>query len=89
MPPEPGSPQARRRKLFSLADHIGLSRDQRIEFARAMLWRDIKSWQSLDDAQVDRLLDALEGWVLIEHIRTQEGRPSGDGSTLAPQPRQS
>lgn len=88
MASQPGSAQARRRKAFKLADDIGLDRDQRIEFARALLWRDITSWSNLEPEQVDRLLDAMEGWVFIEHIRTQEGLSSGGGSTLGPPRRQ-
>ncbi len=65
----PGSPAARRRKLFRLADDLTLTRDERIELSRVILWRDIDSWKQLDDAQVGRMLDALEGgekiiWLL-------------------------
>jgi hypothetical protein len=69
MSPDPGSSEARRRKLFQLADELSLTRDERIELSRAILWRDIMSWKDLTDEQMDRLLDALEGaekviWLL-------------------------
>lgn len=89
MPSAPGSPQARRRKLFSLADELGLNRDDRIELSRCLLWRDITSWSSLTPEQIDRLLDALEGYVLVKFLLTHPGaRPSRDGSTPGPPPRQ-
>ena len=84
---EVGTPAARRRKLFVLADHIGLTRDERIEFSKAMLWRDLTSWSSLTDAQVDRLLDALEGYVLVQHTLMNRAGCASDGRTVrAPQP---
>jgi hypothetical protein len=65
MGPEVGTPAARRRKLFALADSIGLDREERIEISRAILWRDITSWSNLTPEQVDRMLDALEGYSKI------------------------
>lgn len=62
MPPEsPGSPEARRRKLFVLAAELDLSYEERLELASTILWRDVLSWRDLDDQQVGRMLDALEG----------------------------
>lgn len=63
-------PATRRRKLFVIADEIGLLRQERIELAEAILWRDVGSWSVLTDEQVGRLLDALEGyqkvrWLLV------------------------
>lgn len=67
-----GEPQTdRRRKLFLLADEVGLSRDDRIELAQYLLRRDITSWKQLDEAQVCRLLDALEGHQLISELAAQ------------------
>jgi hypothetical protein len=57
--------QARRRKLFLLAAKFDLTRDERIELAQYLLRRDITSWKQLSDAQVCRLLDALEGTELV------------------------
>ena len=63
-----GTREARRRKLFVLADEIGLTRDERVELARVILWRDIESWAGLTDEQVGRLLDAMEGFEKIVHL---------------------
>lgn len=67
----PGSFEARRLKLFALAEHLGLLRDDRIELAKAILHRDIITWRQLDALQVDRLLDALEGAILVAEIYRQ------------------
>ena len=60
---------AKRRKMFHLAAELGLDRDERIELTQYLLRRDIESWKDLTAAQVDRVLDALEGahlvWALI------------------------
>lgn len=56
---------ARRKKLFAVAGELGLTTDERIELARAVLWRDIDSWADLSDEQVDRLLDCFEGYEKI------------------------
>ena len=67
---EVDTPAARRRKLFVWADTLGLTRDERIEFSRYLLRRDIISWRTLDDDQVLRLLDAMEGAHLyLELVR--------------------
>ena len=58
--------EARRRRLFALAGEIGLTRDERLEIATYLLRRDITSWKQLDDDQRSRLLDALEGYQLVE-----------------------
>lgn len=71
-----GTPSARRRKLFVLSDQIGLDRDERIEIARVILWRDITSWGNLDDAQVDRLLDVLEGYAVVNWTLTNRAVPA-------------
>ena len=56
-----GTAQARRKKLFVLARGLDLSHEERLELASAILWRDVLSWRDLDDDQVVRMLDALEG----------------------------
>lgn len=60
------SPQ--QRKLFLLADELGLGRAERLELASYMLRRTITSWRQLDDVQVARMLDALEGYQLIRDL---------------------
>jgi hypothetical protein len=66
--PESGNADARRRKLFHLADLVGLSREERIELAQIMLRRDITSWKQLDDDQIVRMLDALEGYEKVKFL---------------------
>lgn len=60
--------ESKRRKAFQLAADLGLDRDDRIELARVLLWRDITSWGQLSDSQVARILDALEGFTLVAHL---------------------
>ena len=56
-----------RRKAFSLAKRLGMSRDERIELAQMLLADEaIESWSDLTDPQALRLLDGLEGFVLIQ-----------------------
>ena len=59
---------ARRRKLFVLAKEIGLTPEERLELASKILWRDVQTWADLDDAQVLRLLDAMEGYESISQL---------------------
>ena len=63
-----GTPAAKRKKMFALADSIGLERDERIELSKAILWRDITSWKHLSDEQVVRILDALEGFEKVRWL---------------------
>lgn len=60
-----------RRKLFQRAGELGLTKDERIDLAQYLLRRDITSWKHLDEAQVLRLLDALEGFELVVEILNQ------------------
>jgi hypothetical protein len=71
----PRIPGERRRKLHVYADQIGMSTAERIELAEMLLRRDITSWKQLDDAQVDRMLDAMEGFLLVSYqlsLRTED-----------------
>lgn len=61
--------QSRRKKVHALARTLGLSRDDRMDFAQMLLWRDISSWNELTGEQIDRLLDALEGYVLVAYLK--------------------
>lgn len=69
----PQSPQLR--KLYLLVAEIGLTREERIDLSCYLLRRDITSWKHLDNAQVLRLLDALEGWHLVEELLAQRPPP--------------
>ena len=68
---------AKRVKLFVYADAFGLTRDERIGLAEMILRRDIGSWKNLTDAQVDRMLDALEGCALVMHLMQQRSPVHG------------
>lgn len=62
--------EARRRKLMMLAKEIfgddDRARQERMELASYLLRRDVTTWSTLDDAQRSRLLDALEGYQLVD-----------------------
>lgn len=58
-----------KKKLFQRAQELGLERGERLELACYLLRRDITSWKNLDEAQVLRLLDALEGYELITNLK--------------------
>lgn len=85
---ERASQSEKRRKLFVWADEIGLEREERLAIASYLLRRDITSWKQLDDAQVDRLLDALEGHHLVSELLSQRivpARPERPPSATAEQ----
>lgn len=64
-------PQSNKRvKAYTLAKELGLDRDDRIEMAKVLLWRDITSWKQLSDSQMERILDALEGYLLVTHLHS-------------------
>lgn len=54
-----------RRKLYLLCSELGLNRVERLEVAEYLLKRDISSFDSLDDEQVLRMLDAFNGALLV------------------------
>lgn len=65
--------EARRRKMFVLRDQLGLDNDDLRELAEILLRRDIDSLTLLDDAQVTRMLDALEGAEKVAYLRRMKG----------------
>lgn len=70
--------EARRRKMFALIAEIGLTREERIELAEMLLHHDVASYKDLDDAQRCRILDALEGYVMVDVLLALRP-PSGSG----------
>lgn len=66
--------------MYAMAkQEIGLRDEERMELACAILWRDITSWKQLEDAQVIRMLDAMEGfekivWLLANRSGAEEGQ---------------
>lgn len=63
--------------MHMLAKEIGLTRSERMDLAEMLLRRDITSWKQLDDVQQCRILDALEGWMLIDVLLSLRP-PSGE-----------
>jgi hypothetical protein len=68
MPDEDAAP-ARRRKAYSLATTLKMSRQDRLDFAEVLLWQDVASWGDLGDPEICRLLDAMEGFVFLTALR--------------------
>lgn len=63
------------KKAHALAKEIGLNRQDRIDLANMILpGKTVESWVELDDADFGRVLDALEGFLLITHL-LREARP--------------
>lgn len=54
-----------------LAKRYKLSRAERLELSAVLLWRDVESWNDLTDAEIVRVLDAFEGFALINHLMTR------------------
>lgn len=57
-----------RRKAMHYADLYGLERSERLEIAEMILRRDVTSFTQLDEAELQRVLDALEGFGLVAHV---------------------
>ena len=66
-----GPQTAQYRKLMIRVRDIGLTDDERYELASYLLRRDITTWKTLDNEQVLRLLDALEGFELVVELLAQ------------------
>jgi hypothetical protein len=62
---------AKRRKMFVYRDAFGLDNDDLRDLAEQILRRDISSLKELDDADLGRMLDALEGATLIQALLLQ------------------
>lgn len=62
---------ARRRKLMMVAREWGLTDEERYELSSFLLRRDVRSWKSLTDGQVSRLLDGFEVAELLMELMRQ------------------
>lgn len=51
-----------------LFKQLGLSREERLEFVSTLLWRDVETMAGMDDADIRRVLDALEGYAMLHHL---------------------
>lgn len=60
-----------RRRAFSAAKAIGLTRPERLEFAEMILKVDVDTWDTLSTGQLARLVDALDGWHYIDTLLNQ------------------
>lgn len=60
----------KRKKAMAYASTYGLTRDERISLSEMILRRDVDSWKSLTEPELVRVLDSLEGYGLITHLRT-------------------
>lgn len=58
----------KRRKAMHYCTLYGLTRQDRLDLAEMLLRRDISTWKDLDDDDMTRLLDALEGFGLVSHL---------------------
>ena len=59
------------KKAMWYADLYKLDRQERLELSEMILRRDIESWKSLTEEELVRVLDALEGFGLITHLKSQ------------------
>ena len=57
-----------RRKAYALAKQIGFDQQDRISFSNLIVCFDHDSWNELSDVQLARVLDGLEGFLLVTYI---------------------
>lgn len=70
--PDPIEPsESKRRKCYALAKELGLTTQERHDLAQVLLRRDITSWGQLNERQYERVLDALEGFTLVQALFLQ------------------
>lgn len=62
------------RKLFAVRDSYGLTNDDLRDIAEVICRRDVPTLKALDDAQLTRMLDALEAASLVLHLWLDRGR---------------
>lgn len=67
-----------RRKLYTLCKELALTREERLEWATYQLRRDITSFDALDEDQVGRLLDGIEGFSLLSVLIDLRGPSLGE-----------
>lgn len=63
-------------KLLIMTRAFGLTRDDRLEIANQVVWRPdnmppITSYSQLSEQELERMLDAMTGAVLVAHIVRQ------------------
>lgn len=70
--------QSKLRLLHALADELQFTRDERHELAEHALNRDVTTWSTLTEPEVDRLLDNLMGYIRVKHLLEQRVVPFTD-----------
>lgn len=60
-----------RRAMFAMANDLGLERQDRIDLAEMILERDCTTWGDLSFEEASKLLTAMNGYVLIRHLKTR------------------
>lgn len=61
-----------RKAMFATANELKLSRDDRLELAEMILNRECDTWGSLDIDEAGKLLTAMNGYILIRHLRRNQ-----------------
>lgn len=61
------------RRLHAVAGRAGVSHDEIRDLAEQLLKRDVRSLTQLNDREGGRLVDAFEGWHLVDELRRQKG----------------
>lgn len=62
-------PEGLRKRMFALANNIGLDRGERLELAEMLLGRDVTSWKHLVHYDAVRLVDAMVGVGLVAVLK--------------------
>lgn len=57
-----------RRKAYTVAKEINLTRSQRIELSNLVLPFDHASWSEIADEDLARVVDAMCGYVFITYV---------------------
>lgn len=62
---------------FKLANELLLDREDRLELAEVTVGRDITSWSELTWEEMSRVIDSLNGYVHVRHLRLERARGQG------------
>jgi hypothetical protein len=57
--------RAQQRRLFASARNLGMTDQERLDFAEVILRKDIESWKDFTASEAGRLIDAFEGYEKI------------------------
>lgn len=62
---------------FKLANELLLDREDRLELAEVTVGREVTSWSELTWDEMSRVIDALNGYVHVRHLRLERARGQG------------